>query len=144
MSKIYGVFLFVLVALMSHQAAFAAKSVEWKGTYSYEEKKRPSVHFAVTWKQSGKKISGKILEPNTFGDNGFSQLRAKLKGEINNNEVVFKKTYDGTAGVSHSVEYRGQFNAEKNQISGRWQIKDVSGPFVMEKAPVLGKNQAKK
>ena len=42
------------------------------------------------------------------------------------------KTYDGTAGVSHSVTYQGKLDRQARKIVGKWQIgTGWSGPFVL-------------
>lgn len=108
----------------------------WHGEYHYPEEKnsRPPVNFDLSLIKVGKNIHGKITEPNTFGENGYSNLSANIKGTISKSgDVNFTKTYDGTAGVSHSVHYKGKLSKNKLVINGSWHIKNVSGSFSMKK-----------
>ena len=44
------------------------------------------------------------------------------------------KRYDGTAGVSHSVRYRGEIEKGSNRIKGIWRIEGSgSGRFRMSR-----------
>ena len=108
----------------------------WMGEYFYPKnstQKKP-VAFELTLTKVGKKIRGKMAEPNTFGENGFDKLFANVKGTISNSgKVSFKKTYDGTAGVKHSVQYIGIISKDKASVLGTWHIKDISGDFKMTK-----------
>ena len=42
-------------------------------------------------------------------------------------------TYDGTGGVSHSVDYQGLFDAGSLQVSGVWRLPNGSGAFSMRR-----------
>ncbi|MDP6391191.1 MAG: caspase family protein [Alphaproteobacteria bacterium] len=109
-------------------------SRSWSGRYFYGKNNRQSVPFELDLKQEGTTITGRITEPRTFGNPTSNELYATIFGSIESDgSVRFTKTYDGTAGVSHSVEYVGllQGSGERREISGTWRIKRTSGPFTM-------------
>ena len=106
----------------------------WSGRYFYGENNRQSVPFELDLKQEGTTITGRISEPRTFGDRTSIELHANIFGSIERDgSVRFTKTYDGTAGVSHSVEYVGLLkgSGDRREITGTWRIKRMSGPFTM-------------
>lgn len=132
---------FVLAVLVC-ASAFAAEPLAtsrdgalsgvWDGVYKYgpEENMAP-VYFVLHAKVAGTHLSGTIREPNTFGDDTSTLLIANVDGEIEEESVRFTKTYDGTGGVSHSVEYQGLLDRDGASVHGRWFIGESSGPFEM-------------
>ena len=109
------------VAFLSHAGA-----AEWSGSYSYPDGKR-SVAFTMTLSGSQGAVSGRTTERNTFGKPPATHLFGNVRGTINGSSIAFTKTYDGTGGVSHSVEYRGRISG--NSMSGSWSIGSTSGGF---------------
>ncbi|MEC9368503.1 MAG: caspase family protein, partial [Pseudomonadota bacterium] len=104
----------------------------WKGEYRYPKPINgvASVKFEMDLTFSQGQISGFITEPNTFGKPGSANLYASFTGYVVGNSLQWKKTYDGTAGVSHSVEYAGTLDRKTRRIKGHWTIrKDWSGEF---------------
>lgn len=102
----------------------------WEGTYYYPDRKRPGVPFILELASKGTSISGKISEPNTFGDPGAKFLYAHVAGIIEGTKLRFVKTYDGTGGQSHSVYYEATLDPGTMTISGVWVISDRwSGQF---------------
>ena len=141
MKSIRNWVVFVLAVLVC-TSAFAAEplgasrggalSGVWDGVYKYgpEEHMAP-VYFVLNAKVVGTHLSGSIREPNTFGDDTSTVLIARVDGEIEGESVHFIKTYDGTGGVSHSVEYQGLLDRDGVTVHGRWFIDESSGPFEM-------------
>ena len=106
----------------------------WSGRYFYGKNNRESVPFELDLKHEGMTITGRISEPRTFGNPTSNELYATIFGSIERDgSVRFTKTYDGTAGVSHSVEYVGLLkgSGDRREITGTWRIKRTTGPFTM-------------
>jgi hypothetical protein len=86
-----------------------------------------SGEFTGTIWQQGNRIWGNFSEPRTtFGPNQ-TELASKISGEINNQTVVFTKTYAYDS--NHQVLYRGTFNPDDRKIKGNWYIGKTSGAF---------------
>jgi hypothetical protein len=110
----------------------------WSGTYHYPEGSgQESVNFKVVMIQDGDKVAGFMKETNTFGNQTEPWLQALLKGRFEEKDkkgtLTFTKTYDGTAGVSHDVEYTGTLSEDAAKVEGTWSIGDFSGRFTLEK-----------
>lgn len=106
----------------------------WSGTYIYGVAKggAASVAFFADLAFEGAKLTGSIIEPNTFGDEDEGELKATLVGSIDDAGVVrFTKTYDGSAGVRHVVDYVGRLDVAAKRIEGTWTTSGGSGRFVM-------------
>ena len=102
----------------------------WTGRYEYTDG-RDGVDFTQELTFSQGLVTGFVSEPNTFGDGTSKNLYATLEGSVSGNAIEWVKTYDGTAGVSHSVEYGGTLDRTKRTIAGRWKIGALSGPFTL-------------
>jgi len=107
----------LMIAVAASQAADGTTT--WKGSYAYVDG-RPAVRFTLTLTTKGKTISGRVVEPATFGDGSSDNLIANITGTSFGYSVSFVKTYDGTGGQSHSVNYRGTIDGET--MYGFWQI----------------------
>lgn len=121
-------FVFVLIALLPGRA-FAGDGINgtWKGTYSYDDG-RPPVSFELCLCSEGAGVIGTVSEPNTFGDKNAEALHARVEGNLVGHALTFRKTYDGTGGVQHSVEYTGAVSGET--LTGIWRIPpETSGKF---------------
>jgi len=113
----------------------------WSGAYHYPEAiKRKPVPFDIKITQAGKSVSAFTKEPNTFGKKGEPRLYANCRGTFDSQtgNVTWTKTYDGTAGVRSSAEYRGQLSPDSTQIDGTWTIRgegqpDFGGSFTLQK-----------
>jgi hypothetical protein len=121
---------FLLTAVICVVAASAAEadiSHRWQGAYHYSDK-RSSVPFELEINVTGNTLTGRTSEPATFGK-GASYLYATIYGSTDGSNIRFTKTYDGTGGVSHSVEYSGNISADGSNMSGRWSLGNASGSF---------------
>ncbi|MBL8550373.1 MAG: toll/interleukin-1 receptor domain-containing protein [Hyphomonadaceae bacterium] len=112
-------------------------SGRWQGYYQQGENRTP---FAVQIDGRTGAFRGRMAETNTFADPArFPQLFANVVGQTRaDGAVAFVKTYDGTAGQSHSVEYQGRIDDGGQTISGTWRIRaengqELSGPFRMQR-----------
>src|SRR5215469_17199244 len=85
----------------------------WTGKYEYAGGQGP-VEFTIIFLQKGDEVVGRVKETNTFGKQPEPWLHSSLKGTLNKEtrELKFTKTYDGTAGISHSVEYSGRISED--------------------------------
>jgi hypothetical protein len=139
--------LFVFPALSLSQEGDKAKQKTpkrltglWKGTYKYpEDSDQKPVHFQMVLIQEGDKVAGFIKEPNTFGKIAEEPwLHATFKGTYDAKEgkLTFTKTYDGTSGVDHEVEYTGKLSQDRKKVEGTWAIGDKGGAaFTLERLP---------
>lgn len=133
-------FLFLaLTAADAFAAGLPQGQSTWSGRYDYQDGK-PGAPFTLTINSSGSNFSGGTSEPATFGDGSSSTLTANVAGSVNGNQVSFVKTYDGSGGQHHSIQYNGTLSADGRSISGRWNIgPNWSGPFSAQltSAPVV-------
>lgn len=127
-----------IVALAERASERTAQSMftgAWGGRYFYPRplKGVKSVKFEMDLTFSQGRVTGFIVEPNTFGDKSSANLYASFSGKVAGNMVEWTKTYDGTAGINHSVLYRGTLDRAQRRIKGRWSIgADWSGDFNIE------------
>jgi hypothetical protein len=109
----------------------------WKGSYSYPDGSgQADVEFTAVLVQRGKTIVGLIKEKNTFGMTDDPWLHATLNGTIDPETREFKltKTYDGTSGIKHDVEYTGAFSKDGAKTEGgKWILTGLEGTFKLEK-----------
>lgn len=101
---------------------------EWSGQYGYSDG-RGSVPFYWVLNISGGGVTGGSSEPATFGDGSSNILTAQLSGSVSGNSISIVKTYDGSGGQTHSVQYSGSLSADGRSISGSWSLSGASGPF---------------
>ncbi|MDG3006156.1 hypothetical protein [Paludisphaera mucosa] len=109
----------------------------WTGEYKYSEGsgQRP-VAFTAFLFQQGDRIKAEIKEANTFGDDRSPWLHATVEGRYDEAEraLNFTKTYDGTAGVSHEVVYKGVVDSEGSRVvEGTWDVSGTQGTFTMRR-----------
>jgi hypothetical protein len=106
----------------------------WQGLYSYAGAGEP-VSFMASLLATGAVFSGTTHEVARFpGVPGAVSLAlgAFVEGALSRRRVHFIKTYDGSAGWSHSVAYEGLLNGEGTEIEGRWHLADgLAGRFLM-------------
>jgi len=104
----------------------------WEGNYRYDgHPGKGATRFILTAVFSGSRLTGKISEPNTFGDESANFLGANIDGSIEGTLVRFSKRYDGTGGQSHSVQYEGILDRASGTVRGQWAIGRTTGSFEM-------------
>jgi hypothetical protein len=104
----------------------------WSGFYSGGGNQRTPFELRIAGAPG--RFRGRMSEQNTFADRRFARLSANIAGETRADGVVsFVKTYDGTAGISHSVQYTGRIDNAGQSIRGTWRIDTVSGEFQMQR-----------
>lgn len=109
----------------------------WTGEYRYPESmgQRP-VTFTVFLFQQGDRVTALIKEPNTFGDHTSPWLHATAEGRYDKEAKTlnFTKSYDGTAGQSHDVVYKGTLRSGATEnVAGTWDISGLQGSFTMKR-----------
>jgi hypothetical protein len=106
----------------------------WRGVYSYPDGTGQNpVNFQMALVQDGATVVGFIKEPNTFGKRQEPWLHAVFKGRFEEGKLTFTKTYDGTAGENHDVEYSSEPSKDRAKFEGRWTIGNFAGRFTLEK-----------
>lgn len=124
---------FGMLAMLSGAPAASAQGAGinrvWLGYYGYNDGRADRVQFQLKLRGAGEAFTGTTIEPNTFGSPNALFLTANVAGKVAGDAVMFKKTYDGTGGQSHSVDYVGVFDATHRCIAGTWRIGDATGPF---------------
>lgn len=99
----------------------------WFGAYRMGDLE---VSFIALLNDQGGAVEGRISEPDRFaGTDGL--LAATLDGAHDGASFGFLKTYDGTAGVSHSVTYAGLISNAGCRIDGIWRIGSDGDSFFM-------------
>jgi hypothetical protein len=107
----------------------------WEGVYRYDAAGSNPVLFSADIVQdSPKAFTGRIAEINTFGSADAKYLFANLEGGADGNRVWFKKTYDGTGGETHSVQYEGTLDRASMTVKGKWVSGEtLTGTFEMKR-----------
>jgi uncharacterized caspase-like protein len=112
----------------------------WYGTYAYPDNgaQQGPVRFRLSLVQDGAKVSLNVKEPTSFGaDPAVTPfLYALGTGQYDpaTRELKFTKTYDGTGGQSHSVEYTGIISEDGSKVEGNWNLGGLIGTFKAQKA----------
>ena len=115
----FGAMCMLALLKLSTSGEAADGTTTWKGSYAYADGRAP-VPFTLTLTTKGKGISGRIVEVATFGDGSSEKLIANIAGTSFGYDVTFTKTYDGTGGQTHAVNYRGTVDGDT--LFGVWQL----------------------
>lgn len=107
----------------------------WMGSFSYPSGLGPTTPFLATLSETGGRLSGTVVEPNTIGRSS-DQLGAIISGSRAGASVDFTKIYDGESDAAHPVDYVGRLSADGNSISGVWSLQDLDGTFEMHREAV--------
>jgi hypothetical protein len=100
----------------------------WEGKYSYVASAgRREVAFVLELSMRNTSLTGRMTEPNTFGERSSDQLFAKVVGVVEGRRLRLIKTYDGTAGQRHSVYYEGTVDPASMTVTGSWILSDQWG-----------------
>lgn len=120
-------------ALALAPAAWAASAQDVAGawTAAYISDDATDINtFEVTITAIGAtEFVGRATEINVFGGGDVLFLTSDIRGRINGDTVTFTKTYDGSAGVSHSVSYTGQLSNANRRLVGRYDAGGALGRF---------------
>ena len=116
-------------------------SGEWTGVYNYPFALPPVPFDAVIHDQSGR-ISGTTSE---IGGTPFSlarRLDAVIDGTRTGASVIFLKMYDQADGEYDVVQYSGTVDSEGDEIGGHWQVRGMTGTFLMVRRPRASEMEA--
>ena len=102
----------------------------WFGRYVYANGR--TIAFWATLNDTDGQLSGRTSE-RIRRRSGESLADAILHGTRAARAVQFVKAYDGAGDYAHAVRYEGVLDASGDQISGRWQLTNVSGAFTMQR-----------
>jgi hypothetical protein len=127
-ARVAFVVVVLFAALQAAPACAASLIGEWRGAYAYTDT-NPPVPFSLALSQSGKVISGRSTELATFGQGPTRYLYATISGAADGQTVAFTKTYDGTGGQNHSVQYTGTLSEDGSVISGSWTLGAATGTW---------------
>jgi hypothetical protein len=111
------------------EKAREANTGVWRGVYNYPDGSgQEPVKFTLVMMQNGTTIAGFLREPNSFGRQGEPWLHSVIKGTLDKSgELVFTKTYDGTGGQSHDVQYTGKAADDGKKFEGTWSLGGAEG-----------------
>jgi len=106
----------------------------WNGKIFYSDG-RAVKPFTFTFDAIG--CRGRGDENNTFGDQTSERLFSYLECPTNTltpgQTIRIRKTYDGTAGATHTVVYEGVVSSDMREISGHWVAGPNRGSFVLQR-----------
>jgi hypothetical protein len=103
----------------------------WHGLYSYPRFYEP-VYFVATLIAFGDTFSGTTHEAAEGRAGAPLKSFAQLEGNLTGQAISFVKTYDGSAGRNHAINYEGTLSGDGMEIEGTWQIPHQwSGRFLM-------------
>jgi hypothetical protein len=103
----------------------------WHGVYSYPDFLEP-VYYVATLIGFGQSFTGTTHEAAEGRSGAPLRSFAALSGSVEGSDVSFLKTYDGSAGRRHSINYEGLLSADRMEIEGTWTLPgDWSGRFIM-------------
>jgi hypothetical protein len=82
---------------------------------------------------AGSVLAGRTSEPNTFGVTNDPYVSANVSGVVQGDRVTFTKTYDGTGGQTHSVQYAARVDRDHGVMVGEWSLGSARGAFTLTK-----------
>ena len=102
----------------------------WSGVYNYPSRPQAE-HFEAKLFDAGGAFTGTTHEIARLMQPQPLDLRATLSGSHTAGEVRFVKTYDGSGGLAHSIDYTGSLSADGDEIWGTWVLAWLRGTFLM-------------
>lgn len=116
----------------------ASLSGEWHGVYVYANPSssgQVETEFTLQLRETAGQLTGATIERNNFGSSDALFLLASIRGQHTGASVTFTKTYDGTGGQTHSVQYTGTITPNGRRIVGSWTgvgtAAGITGQFEM-------------
>jgi hypothetical protein len=104
----------------------------WSGAYRYPRGRVTEVVFNAQIAEADNVFTGAIQEPSLRARHHQPVATSDIEGSRVGRDVVFTKTYDGSAGMAHAVHYDGIANDALTRIEGRWKLDGgLSGTFFM-------------
>lgn len=108
----------------------------WSGRFRYDEHDGDDTKFSAWLTVDGGRMTGSTLEPNTFAKIEATELDALLRGHVDDEEIVFLKTYQGLD--QEPVYCEGKIVEQGRKIVGKWYFSwpdEISGTFEMNRQP---------
>lgn len=118
-----------LAAPSAHAQSGDSLSGAWRGVFTGGGNQ--PTEFQVNLADFGGRLTGDSTELNPTGSGGSYYFLANIAGARQGAQVRFTKTYDGTGGRSHAVEYAGRVMPGGRRIVGTWSIGSTTGNFEM-------------
>lgn len=109
----------------------------WTGWYDYTGFSDP-VPFTAWFDDVDGRLSGTMLEPNTFAEDALEDLEAQISGERGGLVISFDKTYcpdQGAHGLP--IRYEGHADSDFEMVVGEWHFElggYGSGRFQLSRA----------
>ncbi|WP_395647844.1 hypothetical protein [Terricaulis sp.] len=132
MRSLLAAFLLCFAVLAAPSAATAQVSGSlsgvWRGVFAGAGNQ--PTEFQANLADMGGRITGDTTELSTRGADSYFYL-GDIRGTHQGDMVRFTKTYDGTGGRSHVVEYVGRVLPGGRRIVGTWSIGTTTGQFEM-------------
>ena len=100
----------------------------WQGVY-WGEGNQPTAFQATLQQGANGEFTGSIVETNTFSEEQIPFLLATIRGSVRGATVTFVKTYDGTGGQTHTINYSGQLSSGGRHVVGEWEANGARGRF---------------
>lgn len=106
----------------------------WSGHFQHDAGDRDGATFSAWLTIADGRLTGSSLEPNTFVQGEVEELDAALRGHIEDEEIVFLKTYQGLD--QEPVYCEGSITDQGRKIVGKWYFNwpdEISGTFEMSR-----------
>lgn len=114
----------------------------WIGRYWLKDRNREGVPFSIWFTVKDGRIQGSTLEPNRFALIEDEQLEANIRGHVNEEELVFLKTY--RAFEHEPVLFECELSEDGNSATGQWYFgwpHEWTGPFEMTRSTPAAKEK---
>jgi len=108
----------------------------WSGRFRFDERDDEDTKFSAWLTVADGRMTGSMLEPNTFAKIEATELDAQLRGHVDDDEMVFLKTYQGLD--LESIYCEGKIVERGRKIVGKWYFSwpnEISGTFEMNREP---------
>lgn len=106
----------------------------WTGKLQRDDDESTDISFSAWLNERDGRLSGSTLEPNTFVEGQGDELDAVLRGHIDQQDVVFIKSYNGVD--QEPVYFEGEIVDQGRRIIGKWYFgwpDEIVGSFEMSR-----------
>ena len=109
----------------------------WTGRYWLKSRERPGISCSVWLCVHDGRLAGSSLEPNKIVLRNEEELTADLRGHVQDQEVVFLKTY--RTFEHEPIYFEGELQDCGKRIVGHWYFgwpNEWTGPFELSRKPI--------